>query len=292
MPRWWQDFPKSKPRRPASDGIKARSRSGAIGKSWWSKRFLDALEALTDPNRLGRGRSYARTGQVMDLRIDSGSVTARVQGSRATPYQVSIRVPPLTPAAWTRIEEAMAGQAVFMARLLAGEMPRDIEEAFTGAGFSLFPAAARQLDTHCSCPDVANPCKHVAATLYILAEAFDTDPFLIFAWRGRPRDQLIERLRARRQATLATPPADAHAAELEPDVATAPLPTSPADFWGAGADLATLHFAPSAPEHPDAILRELGAPPVQLRGRPLADVLAAAYRALTSAAERRAFPQE
>ena len=143
MPRWWQDFPKSKPRRPASAGIKARSRSGAIGKSWWSKRFLDALEALTDPNRLRRGRSYARTGQVMDLRIDSGSVTARVQGSRATPYQVSIRVPPLTPAAWTRIEEAMAGQAVFMARLLAGEMPRDIEEAFTGAGFSLFPAAAR-----------------------------------------------------------------------------------------------------------------------------------------------------
>lgn len=289
--RWWNDFPKAKPRRPAPDGIKARSRRGAIGESWWSRRFLDTLEAITDPKRLGRGRSYARTGQVMELRIDAGCVSARVQGSRATPYRVTIQVPPLTPAAWTRVEDAMAAQAVFMARLLAAEMPREIEQAFTAAGVSLFPTTPRELDTYCSCPDAANPCKHVAASLYILAEAFDDDPFLIFAWRGRTREELIEQLRARR-ADAAASDVPASAGDGEDAVATAALPLLPAQFWTAGPQLADVHFAPTAPDHPDAVLRQLGPLPLETRGRPLLDALATAYRTIAAAAERLAFPKE
>lgn len=289
--RWWNEFPKPKPRRPAPDGIKARSRRGDIGATWWSRRFLEALEAITDPNRLRRGRSYARTGQVMDLRVDAGRVSARVQGSRARPYDVTIRVPPLAPADWKRVEDAMAAQAVFMARLLAGEMPADIEQAFTAAGVSLFPARPRELDTACSCPDAANPCKHVAATLYILAEAFDDDPFLIFAWRGRPRAELIERLRARRldAAPAGAAPAGAAGDDTPATVPTAPLPLASAEFWAAGLALADLHLAPFAPDHPDAILLQLGPPPLPTRGRPLADALAAAYRTIAAAAEKRAF---
>ena len=40
----------------------------------------------------------------------------------------------------------------------------------------------------CSCPDSEVPCKHLAATFYLLAEAFDEDPFLILRWRGRDRE--------------------------------------------------------------------------------------------------------
>lgn len=294
MSDWWQ-FEAPRPRRPAKDGIRARSRRGAIGESWWSQRFLAALESLTDTGRLGRGRSYARTGQVMDLRVEPGRVTARVQGSRPTPYDVRVNVRPLGDEQWTRVEEAMAAQAVFMAALLAGEMPTDIETAFTAAGLSLFPASSQDLETGCSCPDWANPCKHVAATFYILAEAFDEDPFLIFAWRGRAKDQLVERLRARR--TRATPPdapADGGAADPErgEETEVAPLPASPADFWRAGEALDGVRFHPRAAEVPDALLRRLGPPPVDAGNAPLDEALAAAYRELTRAAARRAYQDE
>jgi uncharacterized Zn finger protein len=289
MSDWWR-YSQSGPRRPARDGIPARSQRGDIGETWWSKRFLAALEPLTDPNRLKRGRSYARSGQVMKLEVGPGRVGARVQGSRPEPYAVRIEVPPLAEDRWGRVEEAMAGQALFLAALLAGEMPRDIEEAFTAAGLSLFPTEPRELATACSCPDWANPCKHVAATFYILAEAFDADPFLIFAWRGRGKDELIARLRARRAraGSPSAPDGVAGGPHAGGEPAGVPLPTAPAAFWGAGAVLEELRFAPRAPESPDALLRQLGPAPIGVRGRPLDAILVAAYRELTVAAERRA----
>ncbi|HEX7050819.1 MAG TPA: SWIM zinc finger family protein [Longimicrobiales bacterium] len=200
MPRWWYDFPQSRPRLPAKDGIKAKSRRGRIGESWWAERFITAFEALTDGARLGRGRSYARSGQVMDLHVAPGLATARVQGSRAAPYDVRIVVQPLTEPQWRRVEEAMAAQAIFLAALLAGEMPRDIEDAFAAADLSLFPTRPGELHSECSCPDWAKPCKHIAATAYILGEAFDNDPFLMFALRGRDKPTLLARLRTLRMA--------------------------------------------------------------------------------------------
>ena len=163
------------------DGLQAKSKRGAIGETWWSQRFIEVLEDFHEGPRLARGRAYARRGQVIDLDVEAGEVGARVQGSRARPYSVSIGVTVLDDTDWARVEEAMASQALFLARLLAGEMPREIEDAFAATGLSLFPATADDLATDCSCPDWENPCKHVAAVYYLLAEAFDRDPFLIFA---------------------------------------------------------------------------------------------------------------
>src|SRR5437588_12759165 len=95
----------------------------------------------------------------------------------------------------------MASQAIFAAKLLAGEMPQDIEEAFSAVQISLFPLATTDLDTDCSCPDWANPCKHIAAVYYLLAERFDEDPFLIFKLRGRTKEQIIQVLREKRAQT-------------------------------------------------------------------------------------------
>lgn len=283
MAEWWE-WSYSGPRRPAKGGIRARSQRGDIGESWWSKRFIAVLQSLTDPGRLGRGRSYARSGQVMELRIASGEMTAAVQGSRPLPYEVSIRIPQFTEAEWARAEEAMSAEALFLAALLAGEMPREIEEAFAAAGLALFPATPEELDTSCSCPDWANPCKHTAAVLYILAEAFDRDPFLILAWRGRTKEQLLADLRARR-----TQPASATAGGGEetapPGMELAPLPTDPAGFWSVGKELKTLRFLPRAPERPDALLAQLGAPPVEAGGLALTVALRAIYRELARGAE-------
>jgi uncharacterized Zn finger protein len=271
--------PPSRPR-PVEGGLKARSRRGAIGETWWSRRFIDLLESFRLGGRLDRGRRYARAGQVLDLQVAAGLVSARVQGSRVRPYRVRLETPVLAPSDWERVEQAMAGRAAFVARLLAGEMPHDIEEAFAAAGVSLFPASPRNLASSCSCPDWSNPCKHVAAVYYLLAEAFDDDPFLIFAWRGRTRSELLGRLRALRGS-------DTNPAEL-PGTSGA---GGPDRFWSAG-DLDALRIRPRAAEVPDALLRQLDPPAVDVAGRDLAELLAPAYRILTVAAERRALAED
>lgn len=199
----WNGWPAPTKPLAAEGGVRAKAQRGRIGATWWSQRFIAVLESFNMGARLERGRRYARSGQVMDLAVTPGLVTASVQGSRAKPYKVLIAVEKLGPAEWERVEGAMAGRAVFLARLLAGEMPEQIEEAFAACKLSVFPRSRRDLDTACSCPDSANPCKHIAATYYLLAEAFDDDPFLILAWRGRSREELLAGLRARRAAGAA-----------------------------------------------------------------------------------------
>ncbi|MCX4470824.1 SWIM zinc finger family protein [Micromonospora sp. NBC_01655] len=194
-----------RPRR-VDGGLRARSTRGAIGRSWWSRRFLEVLESFALGTRLTRGRSYARAGQVLSLDVAPGVVTARVQGSRPEPYQVRIALEPFPAALWERIEAELAAQAFFSARLLAGDLPAELEELCAGAGAPLFPAGVGELAQRCSCPDFAVPCKHLAATFYLLAEAFDADPFELLHWRGRRRAELLDRLRALRAA--AAPAAD------------------------------------------------------------------------------------
>ncbi|MEU9508524.1 SWIM zinc finger family protein [Micromonospora sp. NPDC048170] len=188
------------PPRRVDGGLKARSTRGAIGQSWWSRRFVEVLESFALGTRLTRGRSYARAGQVVRLEVTPGTVEALVQGSRARPYEVSIALPPFPAALWARIEAELAAQAFFSARLLAGDLPPELEELFAAAGAPLFPADVAELRQWCSCPDHAVPCKHLAATFYLLAEAFDADPFQLLHWRGRGRTELLDRLRVLRAA--------------------------------------------------------------------------------------------
>ncbi|MEU4781528.1 SWIM zinc finger family protein [Micromonospora sp. NPDC023633] len=221
-----------RPRR-VDGGLRARSTRGAIGRSWWSRRFLEVLESFALGTRLTRGRSYARAGQVVRLEVAPGTVGAVVQGSRAQPYEVSIALPPFPEELWGRVEAELAAQAFFSARLLAGDLPPELEELFAAAGAPLFPAGVAQLRQRCSCPDFAVPCKHLAATFYLLAEAFDADPFQLLHWRGRSRAELLDRLRVLRagaggvgdrpEATGAAPsavPSGAETASGRPDDAT------------------------------------------------------------------------
>jgi uncharacterized Zn finger protein len=192
---WWRDryFPPSRPIR-AKGGIKSHSKRGGFGESWWAKRWIDVLESFNIGARLSRGRSYARNGQVLSIAIEKGKVKAKVQGSRPTPYEITIEVKTLSEPDWEKVLDALGRQAIFTAKLLAGEMPQDIEPLFQEVRLSLFPAKLGDLTTKCSCPDWSNPCKHIAAAYYLLGEEFDRDPFLIFALRGLSRDTLMARL--------------------------------------------------------------------------------------------------
>ncbi len=193
MGRWRYDdfsFPPSTPRS-VKGGIKAQSKQGAFGKSWWAKRWIQVLESFNIGARLGRGRSYARKGQVAAITIDKGYITGMVQGSQPKPYDVTITVKGIPTTGWKKVIQALSGQAIFAAKLLAGQMPQDIEEVFKAVGLSLFPTHLKDLQTDCSCPDWSNPCKHIAAVYYLLGEEFDRDPFLIFKLRGLSREELV-----------------------------------------------------------------------------------------------------
>ena len=264
-------------------GIRARSRRGAIGEQWWSRRFISVLESYGMSGRLARGRSYARAGQVLDFALAQGKVTARVQGSRPRPYQVRIGVLPLTTAQWRRVQDRLAGQALFRAKLLAGEMPHEIEEVFAECGTPLFPRSAADLDMHCSCPDWGVPCKHLAAVCYVLAEEFDRDPFGMLAWRGKARDELLAALRRIQAGTGQNMPASPPA-RPGLDVPVPPLEDCLDGFWSPGLSPARLRALAAAPDAaaPDLLLRMFPPPPVRVRGKDLADVLVPAYQRLAA----------
>jgi uncharacterized Zn finger protein len=280
----WEDWPPARPIR-VEGGIKARSKRGAIGEQWWSRRFIAVLESHGLSGRLARGRSYARAGQVLDFELTQGKVTAQVQGSRVRPYRVRIGVLPLTKAQWRRVQERLASQALFRAKLLAGEMPHEIEDVFAECGTPLFPRSDTDLDMHCSCPDWGVPCKHLAAVCYVLAEEFDRDPFAMLAWRGQARDELLAALRKIQSGARTDASQAGRAGALTLDVPAAPLAESLADFWSARLSPARLRAlsAPAGTSTPDLLLRMFPPPPVPVRGRDLADVLAPAYHRLAVA---------
>jgi uncharacterized Zn finger protein len=270
-------YPPSRPRKTAG-GIKARSKRGSIGEYWWSRRFIDVLESFGLQSRLTRGRSYARSGQVLSLDISTGHVTAQVQGSRVKPYAVKLTVDPLTTRQWQRVEEALAARAIFRARLLAGEMPAEIEEVFADCGTPLFPKSARDLTMTCSCPDWEVPCKHLAAVCYVLAEAFDADPFGMLAWRGKGRADLLAALRRLTGGGSSAAPGGRPVI----DVADTPLSPSPAGFWSSTLSQARLRALPPAVATPaDLLLRSFEPPFITAGGMDLVTLLRPAYVAMT-----------
>ncbi|GAB2859130.1 SWIM zinc finger family protein [Lentzea nigeriaca] len=252
------------------NGLKARSKRGDIGATWWSRRFIDVLESFGMGGRLTRGRNYARQGQVLSLSLSTSMVIALVQGSRPTPYKVRIAIKAFTTPEWQRIEHALAGQALYAAKLLAGEMPPDIETLFASLGLQLFPATSRELTMDCTCPDWEVPCKHLAATCYLLAESFDNDPFEIFAWRGRSREDLLERLRTLRGATRSA---------IVRDEAP-PLTKCLDTFWQKQTATSLNLGDPTAVVRVDAVLDQLDGVPITVGRSNLVDLLRPAYQAL------------
>jgi uncharacterized Zn finger protein len=213
--------------------------------------------------RMERGRRYARGGRVQELTVKAGRLEARVQGSRAVPYRVSVRSAAPTKAQWRALETAMGSRLGWTAQLLNGEVPQDLEDAFADVGTPLFPRRWSDLQVRCGCPDDAEPCKHIAAVLYVFAQQLDHDPWLLLAWHGKEREVLLTALRG------ATPePADAHLPPWWP----VGLRARPEPRWHPP--------DPLPPDPPERALQRLGR--LELPGAPpdLDQRLAALYRRL------------
>lgn len=248
MPRYDWNYMQEKAR-PVKGGIKAQSERGAMVKNWWAKRWLTALETFLSSGRLARGRNYARKGQVINLEIAEGNVSAVVQGSMPQPYEVKIQVKQIPEEKWNRMAGTAFAQPAIAAKLISGEMPENIDKTFAQNKLSLFPSTENDLKTFCSCPDQSNPCKHIAAVYYLLSEEFDRDPFLIFTMRGMSRERLLNLLsgvsqtevepvkRGRAPKSKTKTASDKNKVSLATATTdsagqTKPLPTDATLFWG------------------------------------------------------------
>jgi len=267
MSRWYyRDYYTPAPPRQVKGGIKAQTKRGGFGESWWAKRWNAFLESFNIGARLGRGRSYARRGQVVSIAVGKGSVTAAVQGTRTKPYDVNISVKTLSAPEWGKILKALSEQAIFAAKLLAGEMPDNIEDVFKEQRVSLFPQKLKDLQTNCSCPDWSNPCKHIAAVYYLLGEEFDRDPFLIFKLRGMDRDELVGglgdssgRQTAKERRKRGSKPEEVVPAASSP---SEPLPEDPEAFWRSATPDRIREKEVSIPRLPAALVKRLGSFPM------------------------------
>ncbi len=282
---WYKPAPK-KP--PPERGIRMKK----AGTTWWGQRWIEALENVLrgDSGRLARGRTYARAGRTHDLVVKGGTVTAKVTGSRATPYKITITLTQLGEPAWKKAIAAMASKAQFSAELLAGQMPQAIDVAFVEAGVSLFPKQRADLKKSGTCPDWGDPFKHVAATHYVLGEALDRDPFLLFELRGKTKEQVLDALRAARGGASETPSkkrSKAKADTAAPEVPTVKLgKLKAADYDRPRKALPALHFMFDEPVSHGAVLRQLGAPAAWASDASPADVLAPMVRAAAEVARR------
>ena len=234
-------------------------------QEWWVERWLDLLSSYRFKKRLERGRSYAREGNVLTIDFADSKAKATVQGSNAEPYRVSISLDSFSKEDWNFVITKMSEKAVFSAQLLAGEMPESIEAVFTQSGLSLFPFTLNEVRSRCTCPDKANPCKHIAAVYYRLGERFSEDPFIIFQLRGRTKNQIIERLRQlRSQKAIANPAIQAEAKAIIDSVKTSIEETSetPKGFWQYDEALESSLVAIVPPSEQKTVLDILGKMPL------------------------------
>ena len=193
-------------------------------RQWWVQRWLELLDSYRFKKRLERARNYAREGHVLSMEFNNAEVIAKVQGSEAEPYQVLLNLDPFTNEDWSYIIGTLAEKALYSAQLLAGQMPESIEQVFIKNGLNLFPYTLTDIRSRCSCPDKANPCKHIGAVYYQLGDRLSEDPFVMFQLRGRSKIQLLAALRQQRSqppelTPMATP------IPLEPDPVAPPSTT-------------------------------------------------------------------
>ena len=175
---------------------------GEFSRTWWGQKFITAIESFSDSARLGRGRSYARGGKILDFVVNKGEIIATVRGSinpyfgvhKEPRYHTVVEIKPIPKKDWSKIIQNMATNASFVSKLLLNEVPENIESSFREVNKNLLPHSKKDFQTSCSCPDYSNPCKHIAGLCYRFASELDEDPFLIFELRGLTKDQLHQEL--------------------------------------------------------------------------------------------------
>jgi len=222
------------------------------GQTWWGEQWLNALAKIDYDNRIPRGRAYAGNGSVLETRIDANKIRSKVQGSRPSPYQISIDIPLFNQNQKGKLLEVIRQDPFILSKLLNRELPKELDRMASDHGIRLFPSSWKDFAMHCSCPDWAVPCKHLAAVIYVISREIDSNPFLVLKLHGL---DLLEELKETDAGILdheaeAIPSTetmmvdDVPALAQEPDFTLNALP----DFSGIASDSkAILSLLPASP---------------------------------------------
>lgn len=154
------------------------------GKTWWGEQWLGALKNIDYSNRLPRGASYARNGMVQEINFSGNLISAKVKGSRRTPYSETIKLPEFSPKDIDKLIKLIQEQPVVLSKLFNRQLDESLAKMAEEAGMPLFPKQWTDLEMNCSCPDWAVPCKHLAAVIYKTSMEIDNNPFLVFSLHG------------------------------------------------------------------------------------------------------------
>lgn len=238
------------------------------------KRYIEALEGFIDSGRLQRGKGYANDGRILQWAMDGNRITATIRGNTNPYYGVyvepryttSIELRPISASDWAEVIAELGSRAAFVSRLLLNEVPDTIEEPFEALGLHLLPRSVKEMKTQCSCPDYANPCKHVAGLDYFLAARLDQDPFLLFELRGLPRTELSRQLKqtplglalasALNEAEQPLPASESYFTKPLAKPLSATL--SPEDFWRSPSRLPETIEPATPPPVPALIVKKGG----------------------------------
>ena len=237
---------------PVRGGIHAQSVRPQASRKWWAKRWLAFMEELRMGARLGRGRSYALSGQVISVDVSPGLCEALVQGGSQEPYRIELRFDVMPAKAKREILAKLKARPLLVAQLLVRNLPEMVDLLFRAAGYPLVPSAANSFSSSCSCPDYANPCKHIAAVLFLLTEAFEQDPLRLLTLRGITREDLVGVSSTKRQKESIT-------GEVSQNGVASQREATP--FWGAPPELSP-DFGPTPSAMGKApLIRRLGVIP-------------------------------
>lgn len=176
---------------PVRGGIHVQSPKPRASRKWWAAKWMDFMEELHMGARLGRGRSYAISGQVFQLDVSPGLVAASVQGGKSEPYHVKLQFEVIPSDVKAKLVAKLRARPLILAQMLVHNLPRSVDVMFRATGYPLVPSVANSFVASCDCPDYANPCKHIAAILILLTEAFESDPLRLLTLRGISREDLL-----------------------------------------------------------------------------------------------------
>lgn len=283
------NMPRPKPDGPrrVRNGIKLYRKNGLEDLPWPASEWAERLPIRDDDESFRLALEYGKSGQAVNFQVESGVITSKVQCIAPKPHEVRIEFPGLNETSWKRVLEEAAAGAIYSAKLLSGEFPEIVNEPFTAAGHPLIPAI-EEVRTSCACGEHRSdkPCRHVVLVSMILLERLDETPELALELRGRTGTLFRDELQEARMLTTR----GVSQAHTNPDVIQLASPVHSiesrlSDFWRPGASLQDFKSG-TLPDHvPHALLRRLGASP--LEGRfPITGLLASIYDTVAGEAQR------
>jgi uncharacterized Zn finger protein len=228
-------------------------------RNWWGAAWMEKMQRLAEPSRFAEGEKYARSGRVPAIRVDGRTLTAKVEGPKEPPFMVRISFDAFSREQWESLLAEVRDRNGLALSLTSGDLPMEIQTAFSKAKLRFMPERYVDLHLECACPDWLKPCKHLVAVWLKFARDFDRDPFHLFELRGLTREGLLALLHHRQSASVPEPePVEEELPEIAIPLKVEPLPADPEAFWSAPALPAEPSESPGRLLLDDDIFERLG----------------------------------